>query len=177
MTTLTKHHALGNDFLVLFDDQPLVRLPFEVLAQRWCDRRRGIGADGLLIGLTNVADGYDIGMVLCNADGSRAEMSGNGIRCLAQAVARRRDQDSGTLRISTDAGPRSVDVRPGPDRRTILASVDMGEVVAIAPPPSWAELGCDPMRPVSHLGLGNPPDLWPADLRIHDPREMLAAIT
>ena len=156
MTTLTKHHALGNDFLVLFDDEPIVRLPFEVLARRWCDRRRGIGADGLLIGLTNVADGYDIGMVLHNADGSRAEMSGNGIRCLAQAVVRRRQVPTATLHISTDAGPRTVDVRPGPDEQTILASVDMGEVVAIDPPPTWGELACDPMRPVSHLGLGNP---------------------
>jgi diaminopimelate epimerase len=156
-TTLTKHHGLGNDFLVLFDDQPLAQLPFEVLAARWCDRRRGFGADGLLIGLTNVdpAD-FDIGMVLYNADGSRAEMSGNGIRCLAQATAARLGLARGVLRISTDAGARTVAIEPGCDDRTILATVDMGAVVAIDAPARWAELACDPHRPVSHLGLGNP---------------------
>lgn len=165
MIQLTKHHGLGNDFLVLFDDQPLPRLPFEVLARRWCDRRRGIGADGLLVGLTGVDPAlFDVGMVLVNADGSRAEMSGNGIRCLAQAFAARRraeppadgDAPPLTLRISTDAGPRTVEVRPGPDRQTVLASVDMGEVATIDAPARWAELGCDAMRPVAHLGLGNP---------------------
>lgn len=164
MIELTKHHGLGNDFLVLFDDQPLPRLPFEVLARQWCDRRRGIGADGLLVGLTGIdATQFDLGMVLINADGSRAEMSGNGIRCLAQAFVARQSravseqaESSTTLRISTDAGLREVEVRPGPDLRTVLASVDMGEVTSIAPPARWAELECDPLRPVSHLGLGNP---------------------
>ncbi len=84
--TLTKHHGLGNDFLVLFtDDADRHDLPAR--AQRWCHRTRGIGADGLLVGTT--ADGDDARMVLYNADGSRAEMSGNGIRCFAQALARR----------------------------------------------------------------------------------------
>ena len=51
--TLTKHHGLGNDFLVVFhppssDDHDLAEL-----ARRLCDRRRGIGADGLLIGETD----------------------------------------------------------------------------------------------------------------------------
>ena len=157
MTTLTKHHGLGNDFLVLFDDQPLVRLPFGVLAKQWCDRRRGFGADGLLVGLTNVDPAVsDVGMVLHNADGSRAEMSGNGIRCLAQAAAARTGMTSGTLRIATDAGVRTVEIHPGSERRTILASVDMGEITTIDEPGTWSELGCDPMRPVAHLGLGNP---------------------
>ena len=157
MTTLTKHHGLGNDFLVLFDDQPLVRLPFGVLAKQWCDRRRGFGADGLLVGLTNVDPAVcDVGMVLHNADGSRAEMSGNGIRCLAQAVAARMGMTSGTLRIATDTGVRTVEVRPGSNSREILASVDMGEITTIDAPVGWSDLGCDPMRPVAHVGLGNP---------------------
>jgi diaminopimelate epimerase len=68
----------------------------------------------------------DLTMELRNADGSRAEMSGNGIRCLAQAEARRRHTDSVDLRIATDAGLRAVAVRPGPDRATVTARVDMG---------------------------------------------------
>ena len=46
--TLTKHHGLGNDFLILFDDQPLPRMAWSQLARRLCDRREGIGADGLI---------------------------------------------------------------------------------------------------------------------------------
>ena len=89
---LTKHHGLGNDFLVAF--HPSVEdLP--ALARRLCDRRRGVGADGLLI--ADLAEGYAAQMTLYNADGSRAEMSGNGIRCFAQALAERRGDMSDLL--------------------------------------------------------------------------------
>ena len=100
--TLTKHHGLGNDFLVVFHPH-VADLP--ALARQLCDRRRGVGADGLLIGES--ADGYAAQMVLYNADGSRAEMSGNGIRCFAQALAMRRG-DHDDQRILTDAGDRVV---------------------------------------------------------------------
>lgn len=153
---LTKHEALGNDFLVLFDDQALPRLPFGVFAERWCDRRRGIGADGLIIGLTHPADGVEVGMALFNADGSRAEMSGNGIRCLAQAWARRTGIVEGELRVLTDAGVRTVTYGPGDGPATIMASVTMGPVTAIDPPTGWAATGIDPMRPAAHVSLGNP---------------------
>ena len=153
---LTKHHGLGNDFLVVFDDQPLVRLPWEVQARRWCDRRRGIGADGLIVGLTQPGPDADLGMALFNADGSRAEMSGNGIRCLAQAWSMRTGTGAGEVRIVTDAGVRTVTFGPGPDSLTIVASVTMGDVTAIDPPVAWAATGIDPMRPAAHLSLGNP---------------------
>ena len=148
--TLTKHHGLGNDFLVVFqpdvDDLP-------ALARRLCDRRRGIGADGLLVGET--VDGHDARMTLYNADGSRAEMSGNGIRCFAQALAARRGQ-LGEQSILTDAGARLVSLRPTTDPATIEATVDMGEVTTIEEPHGWSALGCHPDRPVAHLSLGNP---------------------
>jgi diaminopimelate epimerase len=153
---LTKHHGLGNDFLVVFDDQPLSRLPWEVQARRWCDRRRGMGADGLLVGLTAPREEADVAMAVFNADGSRAEMSGNGIRCLAQAWAARRDVESGEVRVATDAGVRTVVFGPGPDRSTMLASVSMGEVTPIDPPAGWEKTGIDPIRPVAHVSLGNP---------------------
>jgi diaminopimelate epimerase len=155
---LTKHHGLGNDFLVLFDDQPLPS-SFDLgdLAVRLCDRRRGIGADGLILGVTAPAvAAADIAMVLHNADGSRAEMSGNGIRCLAQAWVRRGRLAIQTVVIDTDAGRRAVEVVPGPDELTILASVSLGVPRPIAPPAGWDALGCDPTRPVAHLSLGNP---------------------
>lgn len=147
---MTKHHGLGNDFLVVFhpdvDDLP-------ALTRRVCDRRRGVGADGLLIGES--ADGYAARMVLFNADGSRAEMSGNGIRCFAQALAARRGDLTAQL-ILTDAGDRRVDVIATDDPDTVLATVAMGAVVPLAEPDGWAELGCHPDRPVAHLSLGNP---------------------
>ncbi|HAP74568.1 MAG TPA: diaminopimelate epimerase [Acidimicrobiaceae bacterium] len=152
MTTLslTKHHGLGNDFLVLFDPD-VADLP--ALARRLCDRRRGVGADGLLVGTDE--PGFVARMVLYNADGSRAEMSGNGIRCFAQAVAMR-SGDLQPQRILTDAGERTVELAEGPSLGVISAAVDMGEVRPLPEPSEWHRLGCDPMRPVSHLSLGNP---------------------
>jgi diaminopimelate epimerase len=147
---LTKHHGLGNDFLVAFHPD-VADLP--ALARRVCDRRRGIGADGLLIGETEPE--YTARMVLYNADGSRAEMSGNGIRCFAQALARRRGDDA-PQRILTDAGERLVTICPTESPDVIEASVDMGAVSVIEPPVNWHRVGTDPMRPVSHLSVGNP---------------------
>jgi diaminopimelate epimerase len=94
-------------------------------------------------------------MALFNADGSRAEMSGNGIRCFAQALAERRGNLDPQL-ILTDAGERLVEIEPTEHADTILASVDMGAVEPIAEPEGWATLGCHPDRPVVHLSLGNP---------------------
>ncbi len=119
---LTKHHGLGNDFLVVF--HPHVD-DLGQLARGLCDRRRGIGADGLLVGESD--DGYAARMVLYNADGSRAEMSGNGIRCFAQALAARRG-DLAPLRILTDAGERLVTLYATDDPDVIEAAVDMGFV-------------------------------------------------
>src|SRR5204863_8105422 len=129
--TMTKHHGLGNDFLVVFDDQPL---PTDVapVATGLCDRRRGVGADGLIVGVTAPADGSDVGMVLYNADGSRAEMSGNGIRCLVQAWAGRAGRTEGTAKVATDAGPRAVDFAATAADGTIVASVAMGTAEIIA---------------------------------------------
>lgn len=151
---LTKHHGLGNDFLVTFDISPDEGA---AAAVAWCDRRRGLGADGLLIGVEH--DGGDVQMVLYNADGSRAEMSGNGIRCFAHAVALRRSDPDGApdvLLILTDAGERRVELRPTGRADTIDATVDMGRVSHVAEPTGWADLGCNPDRPVAHLSLGNP---------------------
>jgi diaminopimelate epimerase len=148
--TLTKHHGLGNDFLVVFEP-PIADLAG--LARFVCDRRRGVGADGLLVG--EPADGYSARMTLYNADGSRAEMSGNGIRCFAQALAARRG-DLAELLILTDAGDRLVTLSATQDPTTLDARVEMGDVTTIAEPDGWPALGCHPDRPVVHLSLGNP---------------------
>ncbi len=157
ITRLTKHHGLGNDFLVCDASQLGASRPWEALAKAWCDRRTGIGADGLLVMTIDGDDRDHLTMVLFNADGSRAEMSGNGIRCLAQAAYRAQGRaGAASYRVDTDAGERRVEVEPGDDADIVVASVEMGTVEHIAAPPNWASLGCDPMRPVLHLSLGNP---------------------
>ncbi|MEM9747078.1 MAG: diaminopimelate epimerase [Actinomycetota bacterium] len=147
---LTKHHGLGNDFLVVFHP-PVADLP--ELARRLCDRRRGVGADGLLVAET--AEGYAAEMVLFNADGTRAEMSGNGIRCFAQALAMRRGDLDDQL-VSTDAGDRLLVLSATDDPSTIDVRVEMGTVDPLDEPSGWARLECHPDRPVAHLSLGNP---------------------
>jgi len=153
---LTKHHGLGNDFLVLIDQ------PGDAdLARRLCDRRRGIGADGLIVANTVPAGDADLSMELYNADGSRAEMSGNGIRCLAQAEAMRRGTPAADLTIATDVGTRAVAVRPGAEPHTSDASVDMGKILPgperdreVPPPPPDQALVAK--RRELALDVGNP---------------------
>ena len=100
-----------------------------------------MGADGLIFGILPQPDDaeteIDVTMVLFNADGSRAEISGNGIRCLAQAVLRqpgRADGGAASLMIATDAGIRQVAVhsdeedRPIESANKVRAWVNMGPV-------------------------------------------------
>lgn len=152
---LTKHHGLGNDFLVALapPQHGSATLDLASLAVQVCDRRRGIGADGLLV--ATPAEGYTAQMTLYNADGSRGAMSGNGIRCFAQALAVR-DGSMAAQRILTDAGLRVVELVAGDRPDTIQASVDMGEVSPIGPPQGWDQIGCDQARPVVHVSVGNP---------------------
>ena len=84
---LEKYHALGNDFLILLDPDGKFPVDGEV-ARRVCNRHRGVGADGLIRATTDGPEA-DWVMELYNADGSRAEMSGNGIRCLVKYAIER----------------------------------------------------------------------------------------
>ncbi len=166
--TLTKHHGLGNDFLIAVDPpRPLGRDD----AIAWCDRREGIGADGL-IQATPVADPSGDRrrwrMVLFNSDGGRAEISGNGLRCLAQAIADHLGHDRASdlaLVIDTDAGTReavvaggagSGDAASSPGTTTDLVTVGMGKAVeGPAPSSRWTELGIDVAEQLG-VDLGNP---------------------
>jgi diaminopimelate epimerase len=160
--SLSKHHGLGNDFLVMFTDQRLPWLSWNLMAERLCDRRRGIGADGLIVATPSgdgapLPDGAALGMRLYNADGSEAEMSGNGIRCLVQAWARRTGEEKGEVVVGTLAGPRKVAFGPAvDDADSFIARVDMGPVTSIGPPPGWQKVTIDAARPVLHVAVGNP---------------------
>ncbi len=154
MITLTKHHGLGNDFLVCDTAQMEAGAPWAQLAIAWCERRTGVGADGLL--LLTIVGRDELSMVLHNADGSRAEMSGNGIRCLAQAAYDAQGRAGNvSYTVHTDAGVRTVAVNPV-DAVTVQASVSMGAVDDLDEPHGWAAIGADPARPVRHLSVGNP---------------------
>lgn len=151
---LSKHHGLGNDFLVYDLSQGNPGAAWSELAQRWCARHTGIGADGLLLlGI----DGSRLSMRLFNADGSVAEMSGNGIRCLVQAAHHSLGgHDGARYQVDTDAGVRTADVVGRTDDHTVLVRVDMGPIADLPEPQGWSLLECDPIRPVRHLSLGNP---------------------
>jgi len=99
---LVKAHAYGNDFLLTTDALPSGTDPGE-LARMVCDRHQGVGADGLIV-VTRTAGGAR--MSLFNADGSRPEVSGNGVRCIGAWLARTDNLGAGDeLVIETDAGP------------------------------------------------------------------------
>jgi diaminopimelate epimerase len=153
---LSKHHGLRNDFLVVLDeanDQAISAGPD--LARRLCDRRSGVGADGLIHGeRPGNGSATDVVMRLWNADGSRAEMSGNGVRCLAQAVLRARGLTSGTVVASTDAGERTLVVTSGDTSGEVTVEVDMG-VVAPGPDPTGVDLPFV-AKEVASASLGNP---------------------
>ncbi len=125
---LAKLHATGNDFLVrlaLDDARPLA----PATAARLCDRHRGIGADGLItIGPGDPGKGADCTMTLQNADGGEAEMSGNGIRCLAWVAARARLGTADEIVVDTAAGRRVVALSRDASGDVIAADVDMGPV-------------------------------------------------
>ena len=156
---LSKHHGLGNDFLVVLDerndDLPAID---GSLAVALCDRRRGIGADGLIHGGApdpeQAAAGVEVVMRLYNSDGSRAEISGNGIRCLAQAVARQRGESDTVVTVATDAGVRALVVTPTDDPARCEVRVPMG-----APRPGPHIPGpVDELLGVRHgtVDMGNP---------------------
>ena len=135
---LTKHHGLANDFLVLLDDKDSHPLDAGV-ARALCDRRTGVGADGL-IRATPGGSGADVvvAMELRNADGSPAEMSGNGIRCLAQALILAGWTVGPAIPIRTEAGLRTVTLHDRSDPRTYDLSVAMGSARIEGEAPEWA---------------------------------------
>lgn len=100
----TKVSACGNDFLII--DAEHATTGIHELTRRLCDRHNGVGADGVEWLLPGVD--VDAGIKLINADGSEAEISGNGTRCVAAHLAESR---SGTrFDIRTDAGVKSCEL-------------------------------------------------------------------
>ncbi|MEX2204201.1 MAG: diaminopimelate epimerase [Actinomycetota bacterium] len=106
-----KYHGTGNDFVMLEDlenERPLV----PALVAALCDRHRGVGADGVIRVTRGSADGEDFFMDYRNADGSLAEMCGNGIRCLGKLVYDRGFTTATELEVGSRDGRKhlSLDV-------------------------------------------------------------------
>jgi len=122
----TKMHGAGNDYVyVNVFEEPMPQDPAD-LARRVSDRHFGVGGDGLI--LICPSDVADARMRMFNADGSEAEMCGNGIRCVAKYVYDHRISRKKALRIETGRGVLTLDleVAAGRVRRV---SVDMGEPI------------------------------------------------
>jgi len=122
MRPLQKWHGAGNDFVVAIGDGERARWD-AASARAVCHRNFGVGADGLLV--CDTAGGA-VTMTLFNADGSIAEMSGNGIRCLVAALLHARGQRQGEVTVQTLAGERIVAMTL--DGATGHGSVAMGPV-------------------------------------------------
>jgi diaminopimelate epimerase len=120
-----KYEGLGNDFIVIDLER---REDFDAAAvPALCDRRFGIGGDGVLLALPPSLATAAARMVVINADGSVPEMCGNGLRCVALHVARARGGKSVDLLVETDSGPRACAVTCGAPGEASVR-VDMGAV-------------------------------------------------
>jgi diaminopimelate epimerase len=158
---VAKAHGLGNDFLLVReDDAPADRAAW---ARRLCDRHVGMGADGVL--LYRDEDG-GVRMRLINADGGEAEISANGLRCLA-AYRVRAGAAAPSHTVTTGAGPRLATVEALGNERFRVAT-DLGAPilesaripVALEPPAErvidhWLDLGGREVA-ITATSMGNP---------------------
>jgi diaminopimelate epimerase len=149
-----KMHGLGNDFVLLDlleDDDERPDGDWARLATALCDRHFGIGADGILLALPSRR--ADLRMRIFNADGSEAEMCGNGVRCLAR-YAREQGRADRALRVETLAGVLELTFPGGPE----AVRVDMG-------PPRFAPADI-PIRVEGDSVVDYPLSLSGVDLRL-----------
>ncbi|RKH19366.1 diaminopimelate epimerase [Corallococcus sp. CA047B] len=146
-----KYHGLGNDFVVL--DRRRTGVDITAEQSRWlCDRRRGIGADGVLALLPSTRGMAR--MVVHNADGSIAEMCGNGLRCAVKYLVDQSGEHPALLDVETgagvltcepgygDGGVVGVDISMGPARLVAanLPSGTTGQPFVAAPVPGHPDL-------------------------------------
>ena len=127
MIPFTKAHACGNDFLIV-NEADAAGYDLADLAQRLCERNLGIGADGIEF-FSSTGD-FAGRITLYNADGSVAEISGNGTRCVAAWMAEDLNLQAGdAVSLETDAGVRVCTIQEFRDSQiggpTVLITTDM----------------------------------------------------
>lgn len=156
-----KMHGAGNDY-VYVDGFANDIADGSQLAVRIADRHTGVGGDGLII-VAPPTDGYDahVRMIMFNADGSEAEMCGNGIRCVAK-FAHDRELVPGIrvarpMRIQTLGGVRTIDYTLDDQGKLATATVDMGRPIVDLPKVPVDESKLDEQtRDASYVSMGNP---------------------
>ena len=160
-----KAHAYGNDFLyATFDAAAGVDL--DDLARRICARTTGVGADGLMVFEARPGGAR---MRLHNADGSIAEVSGNGVRGLAAILAREQAVgQGGVLVIDTDAGVKHLELVSHDERGRPVFRAAMGQPERLTRQDVKVD---DVGLPLVTLWMGNPQAVWLVDAL--DVRELL----
>jgi len=118
-----KMHGCGNDYIYIVADRMRPADP-SALAQRLSDRRFGIGGDGLIMLCPSKT--ADVRMEMYNADGSRGEMCGNGIRCVARLHYELSGARKNPLVVDTDCGPKTIALKLDDLGHVAAATVDMG---------------------------------------------------
>jgi diaminopimelate epimerase len=171
----TKGHGTENDFVLLADPDGALDLT-PALVRALADRRAGVGGDGVirLVPSARLADGAAVlaqepaatwFMDYCNADGSVAEMCGNGVRVLAAFAERVGVWDgAGDLVVGTRAGARRVRKVPAPDGGPDWYTADLGRwslpggdaALAAGADAEVAVVGLDAPRPALRVHVGNP---------------------
>ncbi len=150
----TKWHALQNDFLII-DARTRALHDLERAARALCDRRAGIGADGLLI--LERSDKAESRVRVFNADGSEAEISGNGLRCAAAHLLGEESGPGASISLETLAGVSGHVLQERAGQMAVLESR--------FPPATFPEsTGCEPIElsveagivPVHVVSVGNP---------------------
>jgi diaminopimelate epimerase len=160
--TFLKGHGTENDFVIVPDPDGRLELsPADVA--RLCDRRAGIGGDGVLRVVRSaahpeaaaLADEAEWFMDYRNSDGSIAEMCGNGVRVFARYLQRAGLVQAGDLAVATRAGLRRMHVaKDGDDGTPGDITVGMGRA-DLPPGPVLVTVG-DRNWPAVHVGMGNP---------------------
>lgn len=155
----TKLQALGNDFLIVPADEARDFTPRE-LARRMCRRRRGAGADGVVFVSKSRREGADFDSRIFNADGSEAEVSGNGTRCAAAHLHYIGLWNEPEVRIATLAGVKRGRL-VGRAGLTFDFEFEMGRPLPSSPDPREGlaelleQLGAEKLR-ITCVSMGNP---------------------
>ncbi len=150
---LLKLHGLGNDFLILLDADGSQVIDAEIV-RMVCDRHRGIGADGLIHAGPGT-NGSVATMRLLNADGSPAEISGNGLRCLGLALAYKGWTSDESFAVDTDVGRRRVMLRERLSATSMRIATEMGDAELLELPGQVHGLLPDHEQ-VDFVSIGNP---------------------
>ncbi|WP_030838089.1 diaminopimelate epimerase [Streptomyces sp. NRRL F-4474] len=151
-----KGHGTENDFVIVPDPDNAIELPASAVA-KLCDRRAGIGGDGVLHVVrsaahpeaAHLADEAEWFMDYRNSDGSVAEMCGNGVRVFARYLQYAGHVEPGDLAVATRGGVKRVHLDKGGDVTVSMgrAALPEGEVTVSVGPRSW---------PARNVNMGNP---------------------